>query len=78
MNTLNSGLSINQRNIYMHYLAHKKKHGNKPCKVPKSLLVGNRLPDYLKAIQRLEEKGLFRIERPSDNYLSWTILDNDQ
>jgi hypothetical protein len=74
VNNSQLALSINQRNIYLHYLAHKKKHGDTPCKVPKSPLQGSRLCEHLKAMERLEERGFFRIERPSEDYLSWTIV----
>jgi hypothetical protein len=74
VNNSQFALSINQRNIYLHYLAHKKKYGNVPCSVPKSPLQGSRLADHLKAMAKLEERGFIRIERPSEDYLSWTII----
>ena len=78
MNNSQKALSINQRNIYLHYLSHKKKHGNVPCKAPKCPLQGNRLVEHIKAMEKLEERGFFRIVRHSDDYLSWTIVDGHQ
>jgi len=78
MNNSQKALSINQRNVYLHYLAHKKKHGDMPCKAPKCPLQGNRLVEHIKAMEKLEERGFFRIVRHSDDYLSWTIIDNHQ
>jgi hypothetical protein len=74
MNNSQKALSINQRNIYLHYLAHKKKYGDVPCKAPKCPLEGNRLVEHIKAMEKLEERGFFRIVRDSDDYLSWTII----
>lgn len=75
MTSLQSGLTINQRNLLLYYLNHKKKHGDKPCHVPRFPSQVSRFSDYLRAMERLEERGLLRIERNSDNYLSWTIVD---
>jgi hypothetical protein len=75
LNNSQLALSINQRNIYLHYLAHKKKYGNEPCKVPKCPLQGNRTSDHIKAMEKLEERGFFRLQRHSEDYLSWTIVD---
>ena len=71
---MQSGLSINQRNIYAFFLAHRKRYGNRPCMIPRSPLQASRLPDYIKAIENLEKRGLVRVARPTDNYLSWTLL----
>lgn len=68
-------LSINQRNLYLYYLNHKRKHPNAPCFVPKISVQGNRMSDYLKMIERLEELQLIRVDRTSDNYTGWIILD---
>lgn len=68
-------LSINQRNLYLYYLNHKRKHPNAPCFVPKIPVQGNRMSDYLKMIERLEELQLIRVDRTSDNYTGWIILD---
>ncbi len=68
-------LSINQRNLYLYYLNHKRKHPNAPCFVPKIPVQGNRMSDYLKMIERLEELQLIRVDRTSDNYTRWIILD---
>lgn len=68
-------LSINQRNLYLYYLNHKRKHPNAACFVPKIPVQGNRMSDYLKTIERLEEMQLIRVDRTSDNYTGWIILD---
>lgn len=75
MNFSQTALSINQRNLLLYYLNHKKKHGNKPCFVPKFPSQVSRMDDYLRAMERLEERGFFRIERSSNDYCSWTIVD---
>jgi hypothetical protein len=68
-------LSINQRNLYLYYLNHRKKHKNVPCFVPKIPVQGNRMADYMRTIESLEEKQLIRVDRSSDNYTGWIILD---
>jgi len=61
------GLTINQRNLYFYFLSH-----NTPCKVPQSPLQNSRLPDYLKALHSLEERGLIKINKESGpDYRSW-------
>lgn len=70
----NSGLSINQRNLYSYFLAHQQRNTNEPCYVPKNFLVGNRKQSYLNALAALERKGLVYIERCSSDYTSWIIL----
>jgi hypothetical protein len=71
---INSGLSINQRNLYCHFLAHQKRNKNAPCFVPKNFLVGNRLELYLNALEALEKKGLIRVDRSAANYTAWIML----
>ena len=66
-------LSINQRNLYLYYLNHKKRHPHSPCFVPKMSVQGNRMADYLKTLERLEEMNLIRVERVSDNYTGWIM-----
>lgn len=46
-----------------------------PCFVPKMPLQKTRTEDYITAIQRLEEYGLIRVDRRSDNYTGWIMLD---
>jgi hypothetical protein len=67
-------LSINQRNLYAYYLNHKKKYGNTLCFVPKLPAQSSRLEQYLQALVRLEEYGLIRVDRSSDNYTAWIML----
>ena len=74
MEAINSGLSINQRNLYCHFLAHQKRNKNAPCFVPKLFLVGNRLETYLNALSALERKGLIRVDRSAPNYTGWIML----
>lgn len=71
---LNSGLSINQRNLYSYFIVHQKRNKNAPCFIPKSCLVGNRLEAYLNALAALEKKGLIRVDRSSSNYTGWIML----
>jgi hypothetical protein len=71
---INSGLSINQRNLYSYFLAHQKCNKNAPCFVPKIFLVGNRIDLYLNALAALEKKGLIRVDRSSPNYTGWIML----
>lgn len=71
------GLTINQRNLYLHFLHHQRRHqGRVPCLVPPSPLQNSpeRLDNYLTALQRLEEKGLVRVERCGMNYTRWVML----
>jgi len=74
METMNSGLSINQRNLYSYFLVHQKRNKNAPCFIPKSCLVGNRLETYLNALTALERKGLIRVDRSAPNYTGWIML----
>lgn len=68
-------LTINQRNLWFYYLNHRRKHGDMPCFVPKTPSQKTRTEDYITAIQRLEEYGLIRVDRRSDNYTGWIMLD---
>ena len=74
MTMLNSGLSINQRNLYSYFLVHQKRNKNAPCFIPKSCLVGNRMDIYIKALAALEKKGLIRVDRSATNYTEWIML----
>ncbi len=75
MNLSQNALSINQRNILLYYLNHKKKHADRPCYAPKCPSQANRVHDHIKAMERLEERGFIRLQRSSDDYLSWIIVD---
>jgi hypothetical protein len=66
-------LSINQRNLYTYFLNHRKKHGNTPCFVPKLPAQSSRLEQYLQALVKLEQYGLIRVDRTSDNYTGWIM-----
>jgi hypothetical protein len=68
-------LTINQRNLYTYYLAHKKRHGNNPCFVPRVGTQTSRLPDYLKALAKLEEYNLISVDRTNKYYTAWIIKD---
>ncbi len=69
------GLTINQRNIYMYFLNHRKKYKNTPCYVPRCPVQNSRLDQYLTALTRLEEHGLVTIDRSSANYTGWIMLE---
>jgi len=69
------GLRINQRNLYAYFLNHRAKHGDRvPCYVPRCPSQASRVPQYLKAIGRLEALGLIRVLRDTPNYTGWVIL----
>jgi hypothetical protein len=68
-------LSINQRNLYLYYLNHKRKHPRAPCFVPKVSVQENCMADYLKILEHLEKMNLIRVDRTSDNYTGWIIFD---
>ena len=68
-------LSITQRNLYIFFLSHKERYKHSPCFIPKVPMSGNRLSDYLRAIEALEEKGLIIVHRSEGHYTSW-IMDH--
>lgn len=67
-------LTINQRNLYLYFLNHKKKNPRVPCYVPRVPMQASRTEDHLTALQRLEEQGLVRVDRTSPNYTGWIML----
>jgi len=68
------GLSINQRNLYVHLLAHCRDRGRDvPCPVPPLPMQKSRMPDYLRALTALEEKGLIKVKRTGPTYRSWSM-----
>jgi hypothetical protein len=67
------GLSINQRNLFSYFLAHKKRHKHAPCFVPKLPLAGSNLPLYLNALEALEAKGLITVDRSTQHYTGWIM-----
>ena len=67
-------LSINQRNLYFYFLAHRKKNKNAPCYVPKISSKGISTEHYLRCLDACEEKKLFRIDRSAPNYTGWILL----
>lgn len=73
MNNSQLALPINQRNVYLYFLQHRKTKGGETCFAPKSPLAGNRLEQHLRAIEKLEERGFFKVHRNSDNYLEWVL-----
>ena len=81
--TLVPGLRINQRNLYTYFLNHRERHGDSvPCYVPRCPSQASRVPQYLKAIEALEARGLIRVLRHTPNYTGWIMLpplrgDND-
>ena len=66
-------LTINQRNLYMYFLAHRKRHGSHPCFVPKLSMQNSRMEDYLQALRKLEEYKLISVDRSADNYTAWIM-----
>jgi hypothetical protein len=68
-------LTINQRNLYTYFLGHRKKHGKTPCFVPRCTTQVSRLDQYLNALTKLEQYGLIRVERCSDNYTGWIMTE---
>lgn len=70
-----TGLSIKQRNIYMYFLNHRKKHGKTPCFVPRCPEQNSEIRHYLTALVRLEEYGLIRVDRSAENYTGWIITE---
>jgi hypothetical protein len=69
------GLTINQRNIYMYFLNHRKKYKNTLCYVPRCPGQNSRLEQWLNALVKLEMYGLIRVDRSSANYTGWIILE---
>jgi len=68
-----TGLTTNQRAIYLHFLRHKAKRTGRPCLLPPYTGRADRIHEYFTALQRLEERGLVTIDRRPANYKSWTI-----
>lgn len=66
-------LTINQRNLYMYFLSHRKKHGNHPCFVPKITTQLSRMDDYIQALKKLEEYKLISVDRSAANYTAWIM-----
>ena len=72
-------LTHNQRNLYLYFLAHQRKHPHAPCFIPRCPIQGSyragesREDSYLKIIQLLEDHNLFRVNRTGDNYMQWTL-----
>ncbi len=53
-----------------------------PCYVPRCPSQASRVPQYLKAIEALEARGLIRVLRDTQSYTGWLMLpplrgDND-
>ena len=68
-------LTINQRNLYMYFLNHRKKQPHVPCYVPKVSLQSTRLEDYIRALEKLERLNVIKLERTSVNYTGWIMLE---
>jgi hypothetical protein len=67
-------LTANQRNLYLYYLAHIKRHPNTPCYVPRNSMTTNSTERYIKIIDSLEKLNLFTVDRTAVNYTGWIIL----
>jgi len=70
-----ASLTINQRNLYLHFLNHKEKGLTTPCYVPPIPSQNSRLHQYLRALERLEELHLVIVDRESPLYTEWVIHD---
>lgn len=66
-------LTINQRNLYMYFLAHRKRNGQHPCFVPKLNMQNSRMADYFQALKKLEEYKLISVDRSAENYTAWIM-----
>lgn len=64
-------MTLNERNLYRYFLYNKKKYPAAPCFVPKSS--GNNVPEILKAVDKLEQSGLVRVERCTNHYTGWVM-----
>jgi len=67
-------LGTNQRNLYLYFLNHRKKHKSTPCYVPRASGKGSLILDYLSCIESCEKKGLFKVDRTAPNYTGWILL----
>ena len=67
-------LTITQRNLYLHFLNHQEKNPTEPCYVPPNPMQASRLPDYMKAIKRLEEMNLIVVDREATFYYTGWVL----
>lgn len=65
------GLRTHQRNLFSYYLAHKQKHPDKPCYVPR--LSCHHYAVHIRAIDVLEERGLVAVTRNGDDYRNWIL-----
>jgi len=72
-----ASLTINQRNLYLHFLNHKEKGLTTPCYVPPIPVQNSRLHQYLRALEKLEELRLVTVDRESPLYTEWVIRDPD-
>lgn len=69
----NVALTTNERYIYCHFVHHYERKKTSPCFVPISPRKRYKIEHYLKALDKLEAKGLISIERVGPNYLDWII-----
>jgi hypothetical protein len=76
--TATPALTINQRNLYVYFLNHRKKHGKTPCFVPRIPCQNSRIDQYLTALVKLEQYGLIRVDRSTDNYTGWIMTEPKQ
>jgi hypothetical protein len=66
-------LTINQRNIYLHFLNHFKKNKPGQCFVPHVPSRKDREVSQVKAVQVLAQKGLIRLDQTASHYTRWTM-----
>ncbi len=68
------GLRINHRNIYAYVVNHYRVKPGMPCYVPPCPLRSNRLPQYIKAIEKLESLGIIVVDRSGgEEYTEWVV-----
>ena len=69
-------LTTNQRNLYLYFLNQREKHKDNLCFVPPIFTQQTRISEYLTALERLEERGLIRVDRSgSPHYTGWVMLE---
>lgn len=63
-------MRTHQRNLYNYFLRHEQ---DGCCPVPLHRSFGVQFKIHIHAIQALEDMKLIEVDRPSDNYLTWTM-----
>ena len=66
------GFRIIHRNLMNYVIHYSLKYPGEPCPVRRSPI--HHLDIYINAIKQLEERGLITVKRPTEDYLTWTML----